>query len=59
VLETGLRFRHLGHDAIGHVPIVEKNDVTAILTLNRRVKRLCGMSLAEFAKEGINAGERA
>ena len=59
VLETGLRFRHLGHDAIGHVPIAEKNDVTAILTLNRRLKRLCGRSLAEFAKEGINAGERA
>lgn len=59
VLEAGLRFRHLGHDAIGHVPIVEKNDVTAILTLNRRMKRLCGTSLAEFAREGIDAGERA
>ena len=57
VLEAGLSFRHLGYDAIGAVPIAEKNDLAAILALNRRVKRLCGESLAEFAKEGLD--ERA
>ena len=57
VLEAGLSFRHLGYDAIGGVPIAEKNDLAAILALNRRVKRLCGTSLAEFAKEGLD--ERA
>jgi hypothetical protein len=57
VLEAGLSFRHLGYDAIGVVPIAEKNDLAAILALNRRVKRLCGESLAEFAKEGLD--ERA
>ena len=59
VLETGLTFRHFGHDAIGSVPIVEKNDLAAILTLNRRIKRLCGVSLAEYAKESLNERERA
>jgi hypothetical protein len=59
VLETGLGFRHFGHDAIGSVPIAEKNDLAAILTLNRRVKRLCGISLAEYAKEELHERERA
>jgi hypothetical protein len=59
VLATGLAFRHFGHDAIGSVPIAEKNDLAAILTLNRRVKRLCGVSLAEYAKEALDERERA
>jgi hypothetical protein len=53
VLDTGLSFRHFGHDAIGSVPIAEKNDLAAILSLNRRIKRLCGASLAEYAKESL------
>jgi hypothetical protein len=59
VLETGLAFRHFGRDAIGSVPIAEKNDLAAILTLNRRIKRLCGVSLAEYAKEALDERERA
>jgi hypothetical protein len=55
VLETGLSFRHLGYEAIGGVPIAEKNDVGAILALNRRVKRLCGESLADFAGRSMGA----
>jgi hypothetical protein len=57
VLDTGLAFRHLGYEAIGGVPIAEKNDLGAILTLNRRVKRLCGESLADHAREALD--ERA
>jgi hypothetical protein len=57
VLDAGLSFRHLGYDAIGGVPIAEKNDFAAILALNRRIKRLCGESLADHAKEAID--ERA
>jgi len=59
VLETGLSFRHFGHDAIGSVPIAEKNDVSAILALNRRIKRLCGVSLADYAKEALDERDRA
>jgi hypothetical protein len=53
VLETGLNFKHLAYEAIGSVPIAEKNDLAAILALNRRVRRLCGVSLAEYVKEGL------
>jgi hypothetical protein len=59
VLDAGLRFRHFGYDAIGGVPISEKNDLAAILTLNRRMKRLCGTSLADYAKEALDDRERA
>jgi hypothetical protein len=58
VLETGLSFRHLGYEAIGGVPIAEKNDVGAILALNRRIKRLCGESLADFAGRSVRAEGR-
>ena len=58
-LDAGLHFRHFGYDAIGSVPISEKNDLAAILTLNRRMKRLCGTSLADYAKEALDDRERA
>lgn len=59
ILETGLGFRHVGADVVSHVPISEKNDLAAILTLNKKMHRLCGMSLAEFAKDKIHASDRA
>lgn len=59
ILETGLDFRHVGADVVSHVPISEKNDLAAILTLNKKMHRLCGVSLAEFAKDKIHASDRA
>jgi hypothetical protein len=50
VLQAGLEFRHVGADVVDHVPVSEKNDLAAILTLNKRMHRLCGVSLSEFAK---------
>jgi hypothetical protein len=50
VLQVGLEFRHVGADVVDHVPVSEKNDLAAILTLNKRMHRLCGVSLSEFAK---------
>ncbi len=35
------------------VPVSEKNDLPAILTLNRRIRRLCGVSLADYARSGM------
>jgi hypothetical protein len=55
ILRAASDFRHVGTDVVAAVPISEKNDLPAILTLNRRVRRLCGTSLAEFAKDGIHA----
>jgi predicted nucleic acid-binding protein len=48
-LDAGLHFRHVGSDVV-HVPISEKNDIQAILTLDQKMHRLCGTGLSEFAK---------
>lgn len=56
ILEAGLHFRHVGADVVTQVPIAEKNDLAAILTLNKKMRRLCGASLAEFAKDHFHAG---
>jgi hypothetical protein len=54
VLSAGLNFRHVGSDVVAAVPITEKNDLQAILTLDKKMRRLCGVSLKEFAKEGVH-----
>jgi hypothetical protein len=54
-LNAGLNFRHIGADAVTTVPISEKNDLQAILTLDQKMHRLCGIGLSEFAKAGMHA----
>jgi hypothetical protein len=54
VLRAGLDFRHVGADVVARVPVSEKNDLAAILTLNKRMHRLCGVSLSEFAKGTVH-----
>jgi hypothetical protein len=55
-LEAGLHFRHVGSDVVA-VPISEKNDLQAILTLDQKFHRLCGVGLSEFAKAGMHAAQ--
>jgi hypothetical protein len=50
VLRAAAGFTHVGTDVVAAVPIAEKNDLGAILTLNKRLRRLCGTSLTEFSK---------
>jgi hypothetical protein len=57
VLVAGLDFRHVGSDVVARVPISEKNDLGAILTLNKRLHRLCGVGLSDFAKGTVHGGE--
>lgn len=57
VLQAGLEFRHVGADVVTRVPISEKNDLAAILTLNKRLHRLCGVSLSEFAKGTVHVSD--
>jgi hypothetical protein len=54
VLQAASAFRHVGSDVVGTVPISEKNDLPAILTLNRRIRRLCGVSLSDYARDGMH-----
>jgi hypothetical protein len=56
ILRAGLDFRHVGAEVVDQVPIAEKNDLGAILALNKKVRRLCGVSLADFAKDTLHAG---
>ena len=54
VLAAASAFRHVGAEVVDTVPISEKNDLPAILTLNRKIKRLCGASLADFARDRMH-----
>jgi hypothetical protein len=55
VLETGANFSHVGADVVQQVPVSCKNDVQAILTLDKKMHRLCGISMTEFSKGVIYA----
>jgi hypothetical protein len=55
LLEAGANFNHVGADVVPQVPISCKNDFQAILTLDKKVHRLCGTSITEFSKGGIHA----
>jgi hypothetical protein len=57
-LDAGLHFRHVGNDVVS-VPIAEKNDLQAILTLDQKFHRLCGIGLTEFAKAGMHVTHQA
>jgi hypothetical protein len=57
ILRAGLEFRHVGAEVVSDVPVSEKNDLAAILTLNKKMRRLCGASLAEFARDQLHVGE--
>jgi hypothetical protein len=54
-LQAGLNFRHIGTDVVASTPISEKNDLQAILTLDQKMHRLCGIRLSGFAKAGMHA----
>jgi hypothetical protein len=54
-LAAAANFRHLGADVVANVPISQKNDLQAIITLDQKLHRLCGVGLAESAKVAMNA----
>jgi hypothetical protein len=55
LLEAAMNFKHVGADVVAQVPISLKNDIQAILTLNKKMHRLCGISISEFSQKGIHA----
>jgi hypothetical protein len=59
ILNAGIDFRHVGADVVAHVPISQKNDLGAILALNKRFQRLCGVSLSNHVKGSADAGHRS
>jgi hypothetical protein len=56
ILNAAIEFRHVGADVVAQVPISQKNDLGAILALNKRFQRLCGVSLSTYVKGFADAG---
>ena len=56
VLEAARQFRHIGLEVVAEVPVAEKNDFTAIVTLNQKVRRLTGRGLDSIAREADRVG---
>jgi hypothetical protein len=50
VLKAAREFRHLGLEVVPYVPVAERNDFAAIITLDQKFVRLTGLGLA--AAEG-------
>src|SRR5439155_8326811 len=46
VLDAARHFRHIGLDAVDQIPMAEKNDFAAIVTVNQKIARLTGQSMA-------------
>ncbi len=46
VLKAARDFRHLGLEVLPYVPMAEKNDFAAIVTLNQKLVRLTGQGMA-------------
>jgi hypothetical protein len=55
VLEAGATFKHVGADVVTRVPVSSKNDLQAILTLDKKMHRLTGISISEFSQKDIHA----
>jgi hypothetical protein len=51
VLDEARNFRHLGLDVLPEVPVAEKHDFAAMVTLNHKLERLTGRGLHSAALE--------
>jgi hypothetical protein len=45
VLEAASTFRHIGLEVVSAIPVAEKNDFAAIVTMSQKIKRLTGEEL--------------
>jgi hypothetical protein len=56
VHEAARSFRHIGLDVVTEMPIAEKNEFTAIVTVSQKIRRLTGQGLRMVEWEGSDAG---
>jgi hypothetical protein len=54
IVKAAREFRHIGLEVVTEMPIAEKNDFTAILTLNHKLHRLTGRGLECWTEEPWN-----
>ncbi len=53
ILDAALNFRHVGADVVDQVPVAEKNDLGAILSIKKKIERLCGKKMTAHAQDHI------
>ena len=53
ILDAALNFRHVGADVVDQVPVAEKNELGAILSINKKIERLCGKKMTAHAQDQI------
>jgi hypothetical protein len=51
VLQAARDFKHIGLEVVSEMPIAEKNDFSAIITINQKIRRLTGRGLEALARE--------
>ena len=56
VHQAARAFRHIGLEVVADVPIAEKNEFAAILTMSQKIKRLTGEGLRMIEWEADRAG---
>jgi len=56
VHEAARSFRHIGLEVVSEIPIAEKNEFAAIVTVNQKIRRLTGEGLRMAEWEGSHAG---
>lgn len=56
VHQAARTFRHIGLEVVADVPIAEKNEFAAILTMSQKIKRLTGEGLRMIEWEADRAG---
>jgi hypothetical protein len=56
VHEAARSFRHIGLEVVSEIPIAEKNEFAAIITMSQKILRLTGEALRMVEWEGSHAG---
>jgi hypothetical protein len=56
VHEAARSFRHIGLEVVSEIPIAEKNEFAAIITMSQKIRRLTGEALRMVEWEGSHAG---
>jgi hypothetical protein len=56
VQQAARSFRHIGLEVVTDMPIAEKNEFAAIITMSQKIKRLTGEGLRMIEWEGGHAG---
>ena len=55
VHEAARTFRHIGLEVVSEIPIADKNEFAAIVTVSQKIKRLTGEGLRMMDMEGAHA----